>query len=114
MSKNPRMYAREFRELAHIGKTTFFKLLQDPALRAQLNYQRDSLGRGHVRREAAHAVIRTLRAEVPNAALRRAARLGDFATKDAPLRGRSCPDCRRRIARGDIICRHCGVTLPAA
>lgn len=101
------MHRAEFESLAHIGKTTFFGLLRDPAVQAELDYALDAAGRAHVNRRKALEFIRGLRKGDDDRRRRRANHLGVYSTPDAPARGRPCPQCHRRIARKATVCRHC-------
>lgn len=106
------MYRDEFETLAHIGKTSFFSILTDPVVQAELDYKRDATGRGHVNRRNALVYIRRRRLENVERRQRRAAHLGVYSTPDAPARGRPCPFCRRRIAQKVTVCRHCATPVP--
>ncbi len=140
----PRMTRSEFEALAGIGKTKFFALLDDPAVRIELDYEPVGPGgRAHMDRAKALAFIRKLQAAATARAESRIARFGRYlvrpcphdrcgrqitrkagvcshcgrpvpAATDAPPRGRPCPYCGRRITRKACTCRHCGTPVRAA
>lgn len=136
-----RMPRAEFEALAGIGKTTFFSLLDDPAVRNAVDYHIGVSGRADMDRAKALRFIRSLRNEQAARNRERLGRLGAYlvrpcpqchaqitrkagrcphcdahveAATDAPPRGRPCPGCRRRITRKACNCRHCGLPVPPA
>lgn len=139
-----RMTRVEFEELAGIGKTTFFALLDDPGVRTALDYEPCGPGgRADMDRTKALAYIRRLRGDALRRHAERVGRLGAYVLRlcphsgcgeqisrkadvcphcsrpvppanEAPPRGRPCPSCRRRITRKACCCRHCGIPVPAA
>lgn len=138
------MTRAEFEELAGIGKTSFFTLLDDPATRVALDYEPEGPGgRADMDRTKALAYIRELRKTASQRRGERAGRFGDYVVRKcpnpgcgkkiprkaavctycdraltpvdaAPPRGRPCPECKRRITRKACICRHCGIPVTAA
>lgn len=134
----------EFEELAGIGRTTFYAIVDDPAVRQQIDYQPTGMGaRGHMDRKKALAYIRARQLTAVQAHAARVARFGPYVTRpctvcgtltsrrakvcsasgcgarlptpDAPPpRGRPCPHCRRRITRKACTCRWCGELAEAA
>lgn len=136
------MTRSEFEELAGIGKTKFFALLEDPAVRVALDYEPlGPGGRADMDRTKALTFIRNLRQTAARRHAERIARFGAYlvracpncdaqitrkagicprcsrpvlAATDAPPRGRPCPNCGRRITRKACTCRHCGMPVLAA
>lgn len=108
------MTRAEFEELAGIQKSKFFSLLEDPVVRTALDYRAGLGGRADMDRASALAFIRNLRQSAKRRMQQRTARLGAYATTQAPPRGRPCPHCRRRITRKACTCRHCNLPVAAA
>ncbi len=102
----------EFQELAGVGKTKYFCLLQDPVVQADLNYQIGIAGRADTHRGKTLAFIRKLRSEAAARRKERTKRLKEYATSAAPVCGRPCPSCGGRITRKPCVCRHCGAGIP--
>ena len=137
-----RMTRSEFEDLAGIGKTTFFALLDDPAVRLALDYEASGPGgRASMNRTKALAFIHELRRTAVRRNADRVARFGPYVIRDcphcqeritrkagkcphcsravsaaaeAPPRGRPCPHCGRRISRKACVCRHCDTPVHAA
>lgn len=108
------MTRAEFEDLAGIGKSKFFNILEDPAVRTALDYAAGAGGRADMDRTKALAFIRNLRRSAEIRMRERTERLGIYVTKGAPPRGRPCPHCRRRVTRKACVCRHCDRPVPAA
>lgn len=135
------MTRSEFERLAGIGKTKFFSLLDDPAVRTALDYEPlGPGGRADMDRAKAERFIGDLRRQAAQRHAQRIAHFGAYlvrpcphcgkqitrkaglcpycerpvpAAADAPRRGRPCPHCGRRITRKACTCRHCGTPLLA-
>lgn len=108
------MTRAEFEDLAGIGKSKFFNILEDPAVRTALDYDAGAGGRADMDRTKALAFIRNLRHSAAIRMQERVKRLDAYATTNPPPRGRPCPHCRRRITRKACVCRHCDQPVSAA